>query len=245
MSDDILEFPDNIPEESEFVPPPPSRHVAICIPSPGTVTTGFCSDLVRAVSYHITTTLDQISVLHRTGSLLVKVRDELARKALEIRADATIWLDADMRFPPETFARLLGWDEHPIVGVNAPRRKEPCSGTAYVVDRERQETISPMPLTRPGEDGPEELVPAAAVGFGVVKIDTQVFNRIERPWFTTQWLGSDEGYLGEDVGFCVRARDAGIPIMCDLPLSETIGHTGQKDFTLEDARVWQSRLSES
>jgi len=214
---------------------PDSLHVAVLVPSMGTVPIQFAFDLTRAVAHFTATSRHKLSVDYAMSSILPKARQDLVYRAQGIGADTTIWLDSDMRFPPDVFTRLLASDEHAIVGCNYSRRKLPLASTTY--SELGPDGIELMP---PGyRDG---VVEVGAVGLGCVRIDTAVFDRIPAPHFAFVWGDNSGKWNGEDISFCLKARDAGVPVMCDTELSHEIGHVGQYTYTLEDA--WRSTPSE-
>jgi hypothetical protein len=64
------------------------------------------------------------------------------------------------------------------------------------------------------------LVAIHSAGSAGMLIRRTVFEKIEPPWFTSYDVSPVE--MGEDVGFCDKARDAGFQVWCDLDAS--LGH---------------------
>lgn len=215
------------------------RHIGILVPTTDMVMSWFAYDLAVAMSYHMAHHPDDtlVPIVHQ-GTLLARSRNVMAEDALSMGLDWLLWLDSDMRFPPDTIARLLE-SGHDIVTTNAPKRKEPIGSTAHRwSDEEKKQVLIDISETS------DEIVEVNACGFAVCIMRAEVFNRIERPWFWTPYLEDYDLIVGEDYYFASKAQQAGIKIMCDLELSEEIGHIGIKDYYLEDARMWNEILEQ-
>jgi hypothetical protein len=204
------------------------------MPTMDMVFSDFAYDMGVALAYHMAKHPDdQLVPVVAKGTALPKMRNTLAQDAINMDADWTIWLDSDMRFPPDTIARLLE-SGHDVVTVNASKRKEPIGSTAHVLNRatNKMEMLSIEPS--------DEIVQIGSGGFAVAAIRTEVFRRVPGPWFHTPYLEDINQIIGEDIYFCSKLGQAGIKIHCDLELSEVIGHTGLKDYFLSDARMWKA-----
>jgi len=66
------------------------------------------------------------------------------------------------------------------------------------------------------------LLPVQSCGRSGMLVRREVFQRIPGPWF--QLGQTNPEYSGEDLHFCGKLREAGIPILADTDLS--FGHTG-------------------
>lgn len=73
-----------------------------------------------------------------------------------------------------------------------------------------------------------------AAGFLLVRAD--VFTRLPYPWFHHRLIrkGDEVAECGEDVGFCLLAREAGIPLFCnfDRPVYHHLRNRDQFSYTL-------------
>src|SRR5687768_2204965 len=74
----------------------------------------------------------ELALLNTRHSILSHARNVLARDALQRGCDWLLWIDSDMRFPPDTLARLLAHGEA-MVGADYPRRVEPHTRTGVVM----------------------------------------------------------------------------------------------------------------
>ena len=68
----------------------------------------------------------------------------------------------------------------------------------------------------------------------MICIHASVFKGIAYPWFDTPWIEENEKHIGEDTFFCVRCKEAGIPIYVDHDLSWEVRHIGEHEFGMED-----------
>lgn len=137
---------------------------------------------------------------------IVDARNEIVRQALANGSTHILFLDSDMKFPADTFYRLLSHAK-PICGAYGVKRKFPIERCGE-------------PLDRWADAGVFEM---ESMGMAVCLINTEIFKRMPLPVF--EW--SD---VSEDVGFCRKARAVGLKIWCDADLSNEIGHVGSHVF---------------
>ena len=100
--------------------------LAIAVPARDVMHTHTAFDLANAVGWHCTMFPDDTLIpLLSMGTLLVSQRNDLVRLAKEETASHIIWIDSDMRFPPDLFSRLLKHDQD-VVAANCPKRRCRC-----------------------------------------------------------------------------------------------------------------------
>jgi len=159
----------------------------------------------------------------RGNSLIYDARNTAVKLMLENGMDAILFLDSDMEPPADMLVRLAAHDK-PIVSALAFRRVpafEPCIFKAV------DETAHIY------HDYPKGLIRVEGVGMACCLIKREVFETIPGPWF---WPGK----FGEDIGFCIKARQAGIPIHCDTTM--ICGHVGS--MSVGEAHYLTYRKSE-
>ncbi len=185
---------------------------AICTPTRDQLYAGFTYDLVNLIKVSPETifTITQ-------GTLLANLRELLAKTCVENNITHLLFIDSDMRFPPDTMERLVKRDCD-IIGANCKQRTQD-EWTA----RKDGKFIDSF-----GKKGIEEV---DTLGFGVTLIKTSVFKKMAEPWFSTPWDGTK--HVGEDVYFCTMARIAGFKIMVDHDLSKEIKHAGLVEFGIK------------
>jgi hypothetical protein len=207
---------------------PPPR-IAVGVPSHGAWEPGFGLSLANMLVHCGTGGHGdpfEIQVFNAHGCVLPEVRTLLVAEAVRWQATHLLFLDSDMRFPATTLRSLLRHGAM-VVGANYVRRGLPTFPTAYLPggDRGRDGVL----WTEPGDQG---LVEVAHVGTGVMLIDMRLFDCLDLPFFDFVAPGDPgQGWQTDDVYFCRKVREAGIPIFCDQLLSQGIGHIGRMTFT--------------
>lgn len=211
--------------------------VAICCPAGDTVATLFCHDLARMFGHTIRTAPEiELRYLVMPGSLIPKQREMLALEVLTTDCTHILWLDTDMRFPPNTLLRLLD-RKVPIVASNYVERRPPFRPVAFP----KLERASTRLFTEPEDTG---LVKVDAVGFGVVLMETAVFRKMPEPWFAVGWVPDTKEYVGEDVFFCSKARQYGETIWLDHDLSREVEHIGHLSFNMTHGQQFREYMDE-
>ncbi len=174
--------------------------IAICTPARDTIQAGTAFDLIQLIKYS-PDTLFTIS----QGTLLPNQSTELVRRSIEAHVSHVLFIDSDMRFPPNTLEILLSHQKM-IIGANCKHRQA-NKWTANISSKDKQ-----------------GIVEVKSLGFGVTLIRTDIFFRIAQPWFGTPFDG--DKFIGEDIFFCHKLKDIGIPIFIDHDLSQRVKHIG-------------------
>lgn len=198
--------------------------ILICIPAMDQVATGFAKSLCTLQKKG-----HECVIAMELGSLVYDSRNKLAKRAVEMGADYTMWFDSDMIFEPDTMLKLL---EHnlPIVSGLYFRRSPPYSPVAFdELDMEKMKWSDC--------EVPESLRTVGGVGFGCVLIKTEVLLDVALNFHT--WFEPMKGF-GEDLAFCWRARQCGYDIFLDP--SVRCGHVGHMIITEEFYRAHQKAL---
>lgn len=136
-------------------------------------------------------------------------RERAVDFALDWGADYIFFYDSDMRFTPDVFLRLLAADK-PVVGALAFTGRVPITPVIYTFgDSYRQDAAGLHADVHPIMDYKRDaLIQVDAIGFGVVMIQAGVFRSIPKPWFNSPGVG-------EDILFCIRCKQFGIPVWVD------------------------------
>lgn len=171
------------------------------------------------------------------GTYVHTGRQELIDKALETGVTHILWLDTDMRFPPDSLVRLMNHNL-PMVGINYLKRRLPPEFVAIKAlgwnEGERSERL----VTDEDATGLEEV---DAVGFGMVMMQTAALADMpdpkEEPWFWFKWIPEKQMQVGEDVQFCRLFRESGQKIYVDHDLSKECGHIGLHTFRVNEMKV--------
>jgi cellulose synthase/poly-beta-1,6-N-acetylglucosamine synthase-like glycosyltransferase len=158
--------------------------------------------------------------------LIFDQRNQLVKTALEAKCDYIVFIDADMRFPKDTIMHLLKHNKD-IIGVNATTRTEPVMPTAKNLTINEDGSCIWLPIYSNGLKG---ISKADGIGCGVMMIKAIIFAKLEEPYFYFEQLPNNK-ILGEDIYFCIKAKDAGIDTWVDHDLSMGIKHIGQYTYS--------------
>lgn len=186
-----------------------------------------CMDQVAAGFAQSLATLNKVgecSVAFIQNSLIYDSRNKIAKMAIEMQSDFVMWFDSDMIFAPDVLERLMkhAEDGKDIISGLYFRRAAPYTPVLF-------KTLTPCPDGMHAEtfnDYPDETFECAGIGFGCALVRTQVlFDMAAKfgDWF------SPIGRIGEDIAFCIRARELGYKIHVDPTIK--CGHIGQAVIT--------------
>jgi cellulose synthase/poly-beta-1,6-N-acetylglucosamine synthase-like glycosyltransferase len=205
--------------------------VAICIPARGQmeVTTAF--DLTMMAAYMAGKKNIDLNVYTSQGTLIFDQRNSLVHTAVVEKCDYILFIDADMRFPKTTLERLLAHKKD-IIGVNATTRMMPPKPTARNIQINEDGSVDWLEIFSNKEKG---IGKVDAIGCGVMLIKTSCLKNIPQPYFYFEQLLKGK-LLGEDIYFCIKAKDAGIETWVDHDLSMEIGHVGSYTYGWDDIK---------
>jgi len=196
--------------------------MAVCILTPCSgyhVFTKFCKDTANMIAYSWMHGL-KVYQMGTTERMVVDwARNDLARKAKDHINEYTgekfthlLWLDDDHAFNPD-LALFLARTNQDIVSALYFGRTSPHFPVAYVKDFSGDK-YKHFPII----EVPNTLIEVDAVGFGATLMRRDVFEKVSEPWFTIDWK------CGEDIAFCVKAKEFGYKIMLDGQYK--LGHIG-------------------
>lgn len=164
----------------------------------------------------------EVFVSFLIGSLIYESRNTLAKQAIATKADYIMWLDSDMTFAPDTMTRLQQHMEEgkDIVTGLYFRRRPPFTPVLFKTlerideDSAKHENYDDYP-----DNGLFEI---GGCGFGCVMTRTSV---LEDVFLNYHKCFDPVCSIGEDLAFCLRARELGCKIYCDSTIK--CGHVGQ------------------
>lgn len=167
------------------------------------------------------------------SSLIYDARNNLADVAINENFDRVLWLDSDMVFPADLMKRFsadLDEGMEMVTGVYVSR-KAPIAPVLYEtleIKREGDKKwVTPIHIRC--KTIYAEPFEVAGCGFGAVMMTVDLLRRVKEqlglPF--TPAVG-----FGEDLSFCLRAREVGAKIICD-PRPQ-LAHVGLRYFTVHD-----------
>lgn len=189
--------------------------VLIAVPCMDQVPAPFCQSLAQLKK------VGECVLAMKSGSLIYTSRNSLATMAIQMDADYVFWLDSDMVFQPDTLVRMMDTvQKHNIDMLTGLyfRRVPPYSPVLFDKLEMRTKTVLDWSEFK---TIPEDLFEVGGCGFGCVLVNTEVLISVQGKHGN---MFAPMGNNGEDIAFCIRARDCGYKIICDPSI--ICGHVG-------------------
>lgn len=204
--------------------------LTICVPCYDNVSSLFAQSLANLTSQ---LTKDGINyhLYFLMGTVLSDSRTTLANDAIKNGSEYILWLDSDMVFPNDTFARLHKHNKD-IVSATYSTRKKPLRSVAFVDQFDADIRLNE----------PTGLHSVYAVGMGCMLVKTTVFKKLPEPWFSINWIADEKRFSGEDMYFCDLAYNNGYEIYVDVDLSKEVAHHGSKLYLLRDTDEYCNKV---
>lgn len=163
------------------------------------------------------------------SSLIYDARNMLAKKALDSGCDRILFLDSDMVFHPTLLQKLSAdLDEgRDFVTALCFGRKNPVGPTIYKETGYTQEDRVLTPFAKKYTEYPKnEIFEVEACGLAAALITTRLVKKIYAEYGAPF---SPQPGFGEDLSFCIKCKQSGVPIWCDSRIK--VGHIGQTIVT--------------
>lgn len=153
-------------------------------------------------------------------SLVYHARKELSKIALQTNADYVLWIDSDMNFGPTLMEDFLkAMEGRDMVSGICHMRHPPYRPVIW--KHVKRGMLPEQTQLDPYDDYPDEIFEVEACGFGAVMMRTEVIRKVAETFHET--FGPTPGF-GEDLSFCIRARECGFKIYADPHIQ--VGHKG-------------------
>ena len=186
----------------------------IAVPCMDQVPAPFCQSLAQLEK------VGDCSLMMKSGSLVYTARDDIATRTVTSDFDFIFWLDSDMVIKPDTLVRMMDTlqkNDYDILSGLYFRRVPPYSPVLF----KKLEMDGASCIHEDFKTIPDEIFEVAGCGFGCVLMRTDVFLDVQAKHGA---MFAPIGSNGEDVSFCMRARECGFKIYCDP--SVLCGHVG-------------------
>lgn len=129
----------------------------------------------------------------KNGGSLHGNRETIANRSVENGSSHLLFIDSDIMFDPNVVIEMIKRDKD-IIGANYNHRTLPLVGTAR------------------GSSGQVDTEKCEAVATGLTLIKTNVFKKINHPFFFWKYNDKGEMTMAEDYWFCEKAKEAGFEI---------------------------------
>lgn len=168
------------------------------------------------------------------GSLIYTARNDFAKMVISQNADALLFFDSDVTFEPDVLEKMEQHikDGKDIVTGVYFKRRSPFSPVLYEELSYDAETGESKWKDLPDIPEGKDLFEVAGCGMGCCMISKKVILDLllnYQTWFTPF------ANFGEDLAFCIRARQLGYKIWCDPTIS--LGHVGQ---LIINEQIWRT-----
>lgn len=193
--------------------------VLIGIPSVDYIHYKFAESLSKLILKMKTDNID-VDVKFQGDTNVHLGRDAIVTAAINGGYSHVLWLDADMVFDDDIFEKLSSSEKDFISGICHARRP-PFRSCLF-------KSLTPL-VNRYDNTYPKEIFEVGGCGFGCVLIKTSILEAVKRK-HQQPFLPSLA--FGEDLMFCVRAKELGYKIFANPDV--VIGHISQKVIYSED-----------
>lgn len=149
---------------------------------------------------------------------IAATRNNLVEQALYEGCTHLIFMDTDQVYrDPQTIMKMLGHTStYRVVGAPVHRRYPPFDCIMM------RGEIGKYRYVPDDEIYSGKTIDVDATGTGCILIECSLFDELETPWFVIGIDPETGRVIGEDIGFCHRVRQQGIPIVIDTSIE--IGH---------------------
>ncbi len=156
---------------------------------------------------------------HLVGSCLIyEAREGIINFALKNECNYVLFLDSDMVLPSNALLKMvhaLNTTEANIITGTAFKRTPPFQPCFYTKLSYNPKEMKPI-LESPVEFPKTGLIPLQGLGMACCMMKTSIFKNIEKPYFFPL------PNLGEDLTFCLKAKQKNIKMYVDLSID--VGH---------------------
>ena len=202
--------------------------ILIAIPCMDTVPSAFAESLLNLDKPEGT------KVCFKSGSLIYDARNLISLTAIENNFDYVMWLDSDMKFPYDTLTTLLkdlNDNNAQIISGLYFKRRLPTAPVIYKLldePKKNNKGVLERQLESYDDYPTKSIFPIQGAGFGCMLMRTSVLKRV---WDKFGPAFAPLPWGGEDISFCYRVKQLGIPMLCDSRVK--CGHIGQFNYSEE------------
>ncbi len=156
-----------------------------------------------------------------------RIRTYLCQKAIRLGCTHILMMDTDQVYHDQDMIEQLLAHGKDIVGGKVHRRYPPFEPILNV-DRKH---VSDDEIDKGG------LIKVDSTGTGCLLIKLDALEHVDEPWFELTRKENGEA-VGEDVGFCYKAKEAGLEVFVDCGVE--IGHLASVQVNDTLYRLWKT-----
>jgi hypothetical protein len=213
--------------------------VSILVPTRDTVYSYFSHSLGNLIKTTTQIGIDS-HLFFDASTILINQRESLIGQAIAMKSEWVLWLDSDMMFPPTTLLRLLAHNQD-IVGCNYMKRSFPFKSVAFTNTNDWESWV---PI-----QSEDNLVTVEAIGMGCVLMKTELFKKLNKPYFEYTYQPKTKDWGGEDFTLFKKLNKIGYQVKVDMNLSKEIYHIGTFAYgknleeNIQKKNQWNSKKS--
>jgi 2-polyprenyl-3-methyl-5-hydroxy-6-metoxy-1,4-benzoquinol methylase len=191
--------------------------LGICLPLYGALAPNFFINFLNRLHELYTNGRNySVKIYMKVSTVIDRARSELIRDALKDGCDYILFIDSDIIMPSHAIDKLIDMDTDIASGLYFAKGKPylPVARVLRKVD---------------GEEGYffledfeyNKIIDVAGVGMGMCLIKSDVFKKLEYPYFRFEWKKDEQvGWyqIAEDLYFCDKARESGYKIKLNTGL---------------------------
>jgi len=199
--------------------------LAICLPLTDTwVYVQFFYSFIKVITEYMSSLVNDgkkinfdVLMPDYPSNALDEIRNHLVFKALYSGCTHILMMDTDQIYNDDNIIERLLSHNKPVVGARVHRRYPPFDPLLLRGEIGKLYCISNNEIQKADGSFEKEL-PVNYTGTGCILYDTRVFiDMIPEKWFKFK-VGDKGQAIGEDVGFCEKLNQRGIPIVVDCSI---------------------------
>jgi 2-polyprenyl-3-methyl-5-hydroxy-6-metoxy-1,4-benzoquinol methylase len=180
--------------------------LGICLPLYGAIAPNFFINFLnRLHELHVNNRNYSVGVYMKISTVIDRARNELVRDALKDGCDGILFIDSDILMPKGAIDKLIDMDTDIASGLYFAKSK-PYLPVARVIKNTKHFYLEDFEYN--------QIIDVAGVGMGLCLIRSNVFKKLQYPYFKFEWKNDEMGIyqLAEDLYFSDKAREAGFSI---------------------------------
>ena len=179
--------------------------IGICVPLYNVVPASFFVNFINRLHELYSQNRYDVQIYMMASTIVDKARNDLVNMAINNNCDYVFFLDSDVLMPPNAIDKLLDMQVDIASGLYFTKGK-PFLPVARVKEGDRHFFLEDFEFN--------EIREVQGVGMGCCLIKTDVFKKLEFPYFKLEWrkYEGQDYQIAEDIYFCDEAIKAGYKV---------------------------------